>query len=74
MVSAAAIIRVLKIIGIVAVLFLCDMLVIIGCLMFVLGAINDQPDASIYGFIIAAACGYVIRCLFDPLMKVIDEK
>jgi hypothetical protein len=73
-VSTAAIIRGLKIAGILAVIFLCELLVIIGCLAFVLGAINDQPDASVYGFIIAAFCGYMIRCLFEPLMKVIDEK
>jgi hypothetical protein len=71
---SAAIIRGLKITGIIAVIAFCELLVIIGCLMFVLGAINDQPDASIYGFVIAAFCGYLIWCLIDPLMKVIDGK
>lgn len=74
MVSAAAVIRILKITGILAVIAVCELWVIIGCLAFILGAINDQPDASVYGFIIAAFCGYMIRCLFEPLMKVIDGK
>jgi hypothetical protein len=72
--STAAILRGLKITGLLLVILLCDLLVVIGCLAFVLGAINDQPDASVYGFIIAAFCGYMILCLYDPLMDVIDAK
>jgi hypothetical protein len=70
----SAIIRALKISGILLTVLFCVICVVIGCLAFVLGAINDQPDASVYGFIIAAFCGYMILCLFDPLNKVIDEK
>jgi hypothetical protein len=73
-VSTAVIVRGLKIAGILAVIILCDLLVVIGCLMFVLGAINNQPDASVYGFIIAAFCGYMVLCLYDPFMDLIDEK
>jgi hypothetical protein len=70
----STIVRVLKIIGICLTVLVCVIFVVIGCLAFVLGAVNDQPDASIVGFIIAAFCGYMIYCLFDPLNKVIDEK
>jgi len=55
-------------------MFVVEMLMLIGVLCFFLGAYNDQPDASFFGFIIAAVCGYVLKCLFTPLDKVIDER
>ena len=55
-------------------MFVVEMLMLIGVICFFLGAYNDQPDASVYGFIIAAVCGYLLKCLFTPLDKVIDER
>ncbi len=74
MVSTAKLVRGLKIAGILVVIIFCELLVALGVLIFFLGAINDQADAGVLGFVIAAVAGYVIRCLFEPLYKVIDEK
>ncbi len=72
MVSTTKLVRGLKITGFLAVIFLCEVLVALGILIFFLGAINDQPDAGVLGFIIAAGACYVIRCLLRPLYKVIE--
>lgn len=74
MVSTAKLVRGLKIAGLLAVIFFCEVLLALGILIFFLGAINDQPDAGVLGFVIAVGAGYVIRCLFEPLYKVIDGK
>lgn len=74
MASYPKLVRALKLTGIVLTMSVVEMLMLIGVLCFFLGAYNDQPDASFFGFIIAAVCGYVLKCLFTPLDKVIDER
>ncbi len=70
----AAIERGIKIVGIILAMFVLELFVIIGIFLFIAGALTDQPIGSIAAFIIAAGSGYLIRCLIDPLMDVIDEQ
>jgi len=72
--ESAAVKHKLTIVGIILMMFACEVCVLIGILMFVLGAINDQFDASVLGFLIAVGCGWFIKCLIDPLDKVLSER
>jgi hypothetical protein len=72
-VVSTAIVRVLKVIGILLTIFVLEILVLICTFLFIGGVLTGQIVGSALSFLIVCACCYLIRCLFRTLMKVLID-
>jgi carbon starvation protein CstA len=71
--ESATIERRIKIASIILMLFVFEILVIIGFFLFVAGALTNQPVGSFFAFVLMVISGCMIRCLLDFLVDAIDE-